>query len=124
MNMKKKPIFLCPLVFAFFCALVYTVVFLYSWTAEDYTTLMLVFCAGLGWGGLIYIKRGFRHWLLYGYVLVSLMIPPVYMELLGISRVDPFWHRLTFGLMILAMLVMNLLISMYLKEKKQSQQKG
>jgi hypothetical protein len=115
--MRNRCVFLYPLIFAFSSAIIYVLVFMSSWTSDDYTTLMLVFCAALGWGALIFIKRGNKQWLLTGYVVTSIIVPLVYMELLDISRVDPVWHRITFGLMILAMLVMNFLISMYLKIK-------
>jgi hypothetical protein len=121
--MKKRAALFYPLIFAVFNSAVYTMAFISSWKSEDYTTLMLVFCASLGWGGLIFIKRGMKVRILYGYIIIALFVPPIYMELLHVSRVDPLWHRITFGLMVLAMLVMNLLISMYLKETKAASKK-
>lgn len=118
--MRDQPVYYYPLFFALFSSAIYVAVFVFSWTSEDYTTLMLVFCAGLGWGALIFMKRGKKHFLLNVYMILSILFPLLYIELLHFSKVDPLWHRITFGLMILATLVMNFLISLFLKKKNLS----
>jgi hypothetical protein len=110
--MKRRLVLIYPWLFSALAALVYFMAFRKSWNPGDYTTLMLVICTAFGWSSLIFIKRGKRHRLLKVYILISIGIPLINIEILKISTIDPVWHRITFGLMILAMLFLNYFISM------------
>jgi hypothetical protein len=110
--MKSKPVFLYPWIFSALAGTVYFLAYRTGWNSLDTTTLMLVICTAFGWSSLIFIRRGAENILLKVYIFISVVFPPIYMEILKWTAVDPLWHRITFGLMILATLFLNYFISM------------
>lgn len=114
--MKVKPIFLYPWLFSAVSSLVYILAFRSSWKSEDFTTLMLVICTALGWASIIFIKRGEQHFLLKVYILLSIGFPILYIEILKITAIDPLWHRITFGLVLLIMVFLHYFISSVLRK--------
>lgn len=110
--MKVKTVLLHPWLFAALAGLVYFLAFRVFWRPEDYTTMMMVICTGFGWSSIIFIKRGESHLLLKVYIIVSIGVPILYMEILGLTAVDPLGHRITFGLMLLGMVFLHYFISL------------
>jgi len=113
--MKQKLIYLIPLFFALFSGIVYVLIYFSSWTTEDFTTVLLVFFAAFGSSAMIVFRKITSRFFSVFIFFITICVPILYIEILKFSPVNPLWHRILMGLIILAYLMLKLFISKFVK---------
>jgi hypothetical protein len=114
--MRQKLKYFFPLFFAVFSSLLYILIYFSSWEAEDYTTVLLVFFAAFGSSAIIVFRNINNRFFSLLLFFITVCLPIIYIEILKFSPIDPLWHRILIGLIILAFVILKLFISKFIKE--------
>jgi hypothetical protein len=115
--MKAKLFLFYPWLFGLLAVFTYFLAYSHSWGSNDATTMFLVFSAAITWSSLIFIKAGRKHLLLKIYIISSLIFSAIYIEFIRITPVDPALHRIAWGLIVLALFLLNILLNLFYRSK-------
>ena len=115
--MKEKFVLFYPWLFGLLSGFVYVLAYSHSWNAKDFTTFLLVIAAAIAWSSLIFIKGGCKNGYLKAYIISSLVFSALYIEVIRFTPVDPVMHRMAWGLIVMAMILLNILLNILKKSK-------
>jgi hypothetical protein len=109
---------LSPLLFALISCLFYLLIYRPSPNSTGFTTACLAFCAGLGWSAVIILFNRRQRVLMYTYVVVSLLIPVLAVEVFSLLPVDRLGHHSLWVLLLISLIALIIYISPWAANKK------
>ncbi|MEN8154838.1 MAG: hypothetical protein ABFR75_12535 [Acidobacteriota bacterium] len=120
LRVNRKIYFLIPILFALLTSILYFVIYRPAFNSICFTNLLLVFFAGLGWGGNIYLGDRGMIKLSYYYSAISIISPLIFFEFLRISPYDLYWHRVVILMIFAANLWLIVINKNKVQESKES----
>ncbi|UCH94389.1 MAG: hypothetical protein JSV88_29535 [Candidatus Aminicenantes bacterium] len=114
---RKYMKYFMPLLFGLLSFLFYMVIYRPPLGSEDFITALMVFFAALAWSTMMTLTRAEKQWVLYLYLLVSI-ISPLIMALF-FKGFNLLWHTVALGLIVIAVVGLHFFMSGYFKYKKE-----